>query len=149
MHSFGRRQKSAQKLYIKAGSRGKFLYCNSTLFGNRIGVEGETVAKGEQVLRNSCSTARPWKGPRGLCSLPAEVLRPVPVLGRCLLPRELTDHSTRTQQQGFSLWLPLAAPWGLQDLGIRAGTSVKAPSPNRWTTREFPSIVFGRCPCVL
>lgn len=36
----------------------------------------------------------------------------------------------------------LATPQGLQDLGIRAGTSVKAPSPNRWTAREFPSIVF-------
>ena len=36
----------------------------------------------------------------------------------------------------------LATPWDLQDLEIRAGTSVKAPSLNRWTAREFPSIVF-------
>lgn len=41
---------SSKSYILRQDPEGKFLYCDSTLFGNSDRSEGETVAKGEQVL---------------------------------------------------------------------------------------------------
>lgn len=40
----------SESYILRRDPGGKFLYCNSTLFGNSDRRAGETVAKGEQVL---------------------------------------------------------------------------------------------------
>ena len=48
----------------------------------------------------------------------------------------------------FSFFFSLAMPHGLQDLSSPPGDQNQAPtvktlSPNHWTAREFPGVVFS------